>query len=52
MGQYDMVVIAEGPPDEAAAAAALATASQGNLRTTTLRAFMAAEFAEVLKKPP
>ena len=52
LGEYDMVVLAEGPSDEAAAAAALATASQGNLRTITLRAFTPAEFAEVLKKLP
>ncbi len=52
MGEYDMVVIAEGPTDEAAAAAALATASQGNLRTTSMRAFTPAEFAGVLKKLP
>jgi len=50
MGDYDLVVIAEGPSDEDAAAANLAIASQGNVRTTTMRAFTKAEFAEILKK--
>ena len=52
MGPYDMVVVGEGPNDEAASAAALAIASQGNLQTTTMRAFSPAEFAKILKKVP
>jgi uncharacterized protein with GYD domain len=52
MGLYDMVVISEGPNDEAASTAALAIASQGNLQTTTMRAFTPAEFAAILKKVP
>ena len=52
MGEYDMVVVSEGPSDEAATAGALAIASRGYVRTTTMRAFTPAEFAEILKKLP
>lgn len=50
MGDYDIVAISEGPSDETAAAAALSIASRGTVRTTTMRAFTEAEFAEILKK--
>jgi len=52
MGDCDMVVISEGPSDEDAAASAVSIAGRGFVRTTTMRAFTAAEFAEVLKKLP
>jgi uncharacterized protein with GYD domain len=52
MGEYDLVVISEGPTDEAATAASLAIAGAGSTRTTTLRAFTAAEFTEIVKKLP
>jgi uncharacterized protein with GYD domain len=52
LGDYDMVVVTEGPNDESATAAALAIASRGNIRTATLRAFTMPEFAEILKKIP
>jgi uncharacterized protein with GYD domain len=52
MGEYDMVVVAEGPTDEAATASSLAIAGRGYVRTTTMRAFTPAEFAEILKKLP
>src|ERR671938_99048 len=41
VGSYDIVVIAEAADDETASAAMLRLASQGNLRTSTLRAFNA-----------
>lgn len=48
MGRYDFVLITEAPNDEAAAKAALAVASQGNVRTETLRAFTEDEYRKLL----
>ncbi len=48
MGQYDIVAITEGPNDEAASAIALSIASQGNAKTTTMRAFTESEFAGIV----
>ena len=45
MGRYDLVVIVEAPSAEAVAAAVLAVAGQGNIRTETLQAFPFDEFA-------
>ena len=39
LGPYDIVAISEAPDDESATAFALTLASQGNVRTTTMRAF-------------
>lgn len=50
VGPYDIVSIAEFPDDQTATAFLLATGSQGNVRTTTLRAFDRDEFAGVLSK--
>ena len=52
MGEYDYVGIGECPNDETAVALALAIGSQGNARTTTLKAFTKEEFAEIVKKLP
>ena len=52
MGEYDYVGIGEAPNDETAIALALAIGSQGNVRTTTLKAFTKEEFAEIVKKLP
>jgi len=52
MGEYDLVSVGEWPSDEAASVTALAIASRGNARTTTLRAFTREEFAEIVKKVP
>jgi len=52
MGDYDLVAISECPNDEAAAAFALAQASQGFVKTKTLKAFTPAEFAAIVKKMP
>jgi uncharacterized protein with GYD domain len=48
-GQYDMVVIAEGP-DDALAAVLLSVAKLGNVRTQTLRAMDLEAFQRVLAK--
>jgi len=50
VGPYDLVVIVEGPDDETATAALLSVAAQGNLRSTTLRAFGPDEMRAVIAK--
>jgi len=50
-GAYDIVLITEGT-EEAVMAAALKTASLGNIRTQTLRAFSAAEMRQFISKMP
>src|SRR6266571_5193193 len=50
VGPYDLVGIVEAPDDETATAALLAVAGQGNIRTTTLRAFNAGEMRGVIAK--
>ncbi len=48
-GPHDLVVISEGTDEKAAAAFALATASLGNVRSITMRAWDADEFEELVK---
>lgn len=50
MGVYDVVVITELPDDETATAAALKTASLGNVRTTTLRGFDMDQVGSIIDK--
>ena len=50
LGSYDIVVVSEAPDDESATAFALALASQGNVRTTTMRAFSADEMRAIIAK--
>ena len=50
LGSHDIVSIVDAPDSETLAAALLRLASQGNLRTTTLRAFSADEMRGVLAK--
>ena len=52
LGEYDLVSIAEFPNDETVLTLALALGAQGNIRTTTLKAFTKAEFAEIVKRLP
>ena len=52
MGEYDYVAIGESPSDEVSMAFALGLGSQGNVRSTTLRAFTKEEFAETVKRLP
>jgi uncharacterized protein with GYD domain len=52
MGQYDAVGIVELPNDEAGAKLALTTASQGNLRGETLRAFTEEEYRKLIASLP
>jgi uncharacterized protein with GYD domain len=50
LGSHDIVSIVEAPDGETLAAALLKLASQGNLRTTTLRALSAEEMRAVIAK--
>jgi uncharacterized protein with GYD domain len=52
MGEYDLVSVFESPDDETASAFLLAQGMQGNVRSTTLRAFTKQQFAEIVKKLP
>ena len=52
MGQYDFVTIVDAPDDETAAKFALATASEGNVRIETLRAFTEDEYGEIVASLP
>jgi uncharacterized protein with GYD domain len=50
LGQYDYVVVAEAPDDQAQAAQALAVASRGLATTETLRAFTLEEAEQIIQK--
>ena len=52
LGEHDIVAVMELPSDEAAAKLSLATASLGNVRTTTLRAFNREEFRKIIASLP
>jgi uncharacterized protein with GYD domain len=51
-GAYDLVVISESADEKVATAFALATAAQGNVRSTTMRAYDPEEFEGILRKMP
>jgi uncharacterized protein with GYD domain len=50
VGPYDIVTVVEAPDDETATAALLNVAAQGNIRSTTLRAFSADEMRAVIQR--
>jgi uncharacterized protein with GYD domain len=50
LGAHDIVAAIEAPDDETLAAALLAVAGQGNIRTTTLRAFTGEEMRSIISK--
>jgi uncharacterized protein with GYD domain len=50
VGPYDLVGILDAPDDETATAVLLTVGGQGNIRTTTLRAFNADEMKGVIAK--
>ena len=50
VGPYDIVGIVEAPDDETATASLLALGAQGNVRSTTLRAFGPEEMRGVIQK--
>jgi uncharacterized protein with GYD domain len=52
VGPYDIVTIVEADDEESATAALLALGSQGNVRTTTMRAYDAEEMSRIVGKLP
>ena len=52
MGQYDLVSLTEFPNDEAAARFLLILGGQGNIRSTTLKAFTEDEFRHIIASLP
>ena len=52
IGQYDIVFIVDAPDQETVAAAMLAVASKGNVRTEILPAYSVDEVEGILKKMP
>lgn len=52
MGEYDYVAIGEAPNDEVAMIFSLGIGTQGNVKTTTLKAFTTKEFAGFVEKLP
>ena len=52
MGEYDILLITECPSDEAAVVSAMTACSDGNIRTSTLKAFTQEEFEKIIKKLP
>jgi uncharacterized protein with GYD domain len=52
MGRYDIVIVAEGPNDEAIAKAALAIGSRGAVKTETFRVFNEGEYRDIVDALP
>ncbi len=52
VGQYDVVVVLDGPDDEAVTSALLGLCSLGNMRTQTMRAFSAEEMGRIIANTP
>lgn len=52
MGEYDLVVVAEGTDDERALAFLLAQGAGGYVRSTTLKAFTKEQFADIVSSMP
>jgi uncharacterized protein with GYD domain len=48
MGAYDFVITAEAPDDQALAKYVVSLGSQGNVRTTTLKAFTETEYKGII----
>ncbi len=52
MGQYDLIATVEAEKDDAVAKFALALASIGNVRSTTLKAFDESEYRNIIETLP
>jgi uncharacterized protein with GYD domain len=52
MGQYDAVVISEGPDDDTVAKLLLIIGAQGNIHTETFRAFTEEEYRKIIAALP
>jgi uncharacterized protein with GYD domain len=51
-GQYDVVLVLEMPDGDAMTKLAVALASRGNVRTTTVRAHLPEEFGKLAAEAP
>ena len=49
-GPYDVVIVLEAPDDESATAMVLELSSEGNLKTTTLRAYDHEEMSGIIQR--
>jgi uncharacterized protein with GYD domain len=47
MGHYDLIMLLEGPDDDAVARALLSLGAQGNIQTETLRAWSEDEYRKI-----
>ena len=52
MGEFDLVIVAELPNDEAVAKLTLTLGSAGNIRCRTMRALNEAEFRKIVQSLP
>lgn len=52
MGTYDFVAILEAPSDEVIAKFVMTLGAQGNVRSTTLKAFTETEYGEIIASLP
>lgn len=52
MGKYDLVCVLEAEDEHALAAFSIATASQGNVRINSMRAYSSQEMDKILAKLP
>ena len=52
MGRYDFVAMMEAPSEDVIARFALALASRGNVRTTTLKVFNETQYKAIIGKLP
>ncbi len=50
VGEYDLAAVIEFPDEETAAAVILKAGEQGDVRTTTMRAFTSDEMVAILKR--
>jgi uncharacterized protein with GYD domain len=51
-GQYDVVLVLEMPDDDAMTKLAVGLGSRGNVRTTTVRAYLPEEFGKLAAQVP
>jgi uncharacterized protein with GYD domain len=50
IGQYDLVCIADFPDEATGVAVLLQVGSQGNIRSSTMSAFSAAEMTDIIRR--
>ncbi len=52
LGAYDLIAILEAPSDEVIARFVMTLGAQGNVRTTTLKAFTESQYEEIIAGLP